>query len=154
MQHAQKQSRMYMDRNAREMWGRIYKDLSKASPGVVGAVTSRAEAQVIRLALLFAILDCSEHINSDHLKAARAVWGYCEESARAIFGAVLSKEQLRILEFLTEVPRSVQTITKDLFKKNRKQEEVRSDLYRLICFGKVVESKDAASKPVYSRIGE
>ena len=82
------------------------------------------------------------------------MWDYCEESARAIFGGVLSKEQARILGFLTEVPRTVQTITKDLFKKNRKQEEVRSDLYRLISFGKVGESKDAAGKPVYSRIGE
>jgi hypothetical protein len=154
VQHAQKQSRLYMDRNAREMWGRIYKDLSKSSPGVVGAVTSRAEAQVIRLALLFSILDCAESISSDHLKAARVVWDYCEESARVIFGGALSKEQSRILEFLTEAPRSAQTIRKDLFKKNRKLEEINSDLYRLISFGKVVESKDAAGKPVYSRIGE
>ena len=96
----------------------------------------------------------SLHINSDHLKAARVVWDYCEESARVIFGGVLSKEQSRILEFLTEAPRSSQTIRKDLFKKNRKLEEINSDLYRLISFGKVIEAKDATGKPVYSRIGE
>ena len=45
-------------------------------------------------------------------------------------------------------------IIKELFKGNRKQEEIKTDLHRLISFGKVAELKDAAGKPVYSRIGE
>jgi hypothetical protein len=95
-----------------------------------------------------------ESISSDHLKAAKAVWDYCAESACVIFGGVLSKEQIRILEFLTDVPKSMRMIIKELFKGNRKQEEIKTDLHRLIASGKVVESKDAAGKPVYSRVGE
>jgi hypothetical protein len=52
----------------------------------LGAVVARAEAQTIRLALLYALLDGNNEIDVVHLRAALAVWGYCEESARYIFG--------------------------------------------------------------------
>lgn len=51
-----------------------------------GAVTARAEAQVIRIACLYALLDQSTLITPAHLEAALAVWGYCKASARFIFG--------------------------------------------------------------------
>ena len=71
---------------AREVWATIYSELSAGKPGLVGAVTARAEAQTIRLALIYALLDGSERIDVSHLKAALAVWKYCEASAAYIFG--------------------------------------------------------------------
>src|SRR5207248_949911 len=41
------------------------------------------------LALLFALLDLKAEIASEHLRAALAVWEYCEASARHIFGDLL-----------------------------------------------------------------
>ncbi len=51
---------------------------------------------MIRLALLYALLDSSDNIRSEHLKAAVAFWKYAEDSARLIFGG-LTAEQRRIV---------------------------------------------------------
>jgi hypothetical protein len=71
---------------ARKLWASVYADLSDGKPGLLGAATSRAEAQTLRLAALYAVLDLSSTIEREHLEAALAVWGYCEASARFIFG--------------------------------------------------------------------
>src|SRR4029453_5539785 len=55
----------------------------------VGAVLSRAEAQVLRLSVVYALLDKTAAIGVTHLGAALAVWEYCEDSAHLIFGARL-----------------------------------------------------------------
>src|SRR5262249_12294343 len=67
-------------------WEAAYPDLSAERPGLLGAVVARAEPQVIRLALVYALLDCTHQIDVVHLEAAMAVWAYCEESATRIFG--------------------------------------------------------------------
>jgi hypothetical protein len=74
------------DDKARRLWAEVYPDLSAGKPGLIGAVISRAEAQVMRLACLYAVLDKSNTITTDHLLAALAVWDYCEASARYIWG--------------------------------------------------------------------
>jgi hypothetical protein len=51
-----------------------------------GAVIGRAEAQVMRLSAIYALLDKSRLIRPEHHLAAMALWKYCEESARWIFG--------------------------------------------------------------------
>jgi hypothetical protein len=53
---------------------------------MVGAMTSRAEAQVMRLACIYTLLDLSSVISPVHLEAALAVWDYAEASTRYIFG--------------------------------------------------------------------
>ena len=70
----------------RKRWREIYTELAEDRHGLFGAVTSRAEAQVLRLALLYALLDGSSAIDLPHLQAGYAVWQYCEESARLVFG--------------------------------------------------------------------
>lgn len=47
---------------------------------------SRAEAQVMRLACLYALQDMSSVVRPEHLTAALALWEYCEASARYILG--------------------------------------------------------------------
>ena len=84
--HAQQVSEIRRDEEARELWARVYPTLSAGGRGMVGAMTSRAEAQVMRLACLYALLDQSSVIGSAHLKAALAVWNYSENSTRYIFG--------------------------------------------------------------------
>jgi hypothetical protein len=72
--------------SVRELWEQIYADLSEGRPGLFGAVISRAEAYVRRIATVYAVLDLSEHVKVAHLLAALAVWQYCEQSAYQIFG--------------------------------------------------------------------
>lgn len=152
VEFARKQRRVFMDRNAREMWNRIYEELSEDIPGTPGAVTSRAEAQVIRLALIFAMLDLSDHICVEHLKAARALWQYCEDSARVIFGGVMKSHQC-ILDFLRQGPKSATEIREVLFSKHRKVEEIRIDLNTLIALGRVYSKNDEAGVELFHSIG-
>jgi hypothetical protein len=74
------------DAAANALWESVYPLLSEPRPGLLGAVTSRAEAQVMRLAALYCLLDCRKWIQADHLNAALTVWRYCEQSAAYIFG--------------------------------------------------------------------
>ncbi len=83
---AKRGGNMARDEGATELWRNIYRPLSTPRPGLVGAVCGRAEAQVMRLAAIYALLDGSFAIRKGHLLAALAVWDYCEQSALAIFG--------------------------------------------------------------------
>jgi hypothetical protein len=77
---------IFRDPEAKNLWRDVYPRLSEAQPGMSGAVTGRAEAQVMRLSAIYALLDKSRLIRPEQHRAAMAVWKYCEESARWIFG--------------------------------------------------------------------
>jgi Protein of unknown function (DUF3987) len=81
--------RVGMTEQARVHWRELYEILSEGQDGLLGAVTARAEAQVIRLALIYALLDGQDAIDVCHLKASAAVWEYAESSAAHTFGTVL-----------------------------------------------------------------
>ena len=83
---ARKAGVLRRDEGAREIWNRVYRDLSEGKPGLVGAMTARSEPQVMRLASTYAVLDRSESIRREHLLAAIALWEYSEASVRFIFG--------------------------------------------------------------------
>lgn len=90
---------------SRPLWADVYSELSDGKPGMVGAITARAEAQVVRLACLYALLDCATEITPAHLKAALAVWSYAEASVRYIFqNTVADPLANRIFSILTRNP--------------------------------------------------
>jgi len=93
---------LHRDRKAKELWAEVYPDLSEGKPGLFGSVTSRAEAQVLRLSCIYALLDMSEVVRLEHLSAALACWKYSEDSAKFIFGEaigdVVADEILRLLK--------------------------------------------------------
>src|SRR5262249_37514763 len=74
------------DAAAADHWDEVYPALSAEHPGVLGAICSRAEAQVLRLSCLYALLEQSAIVRQPHLDAALAVWRYAEASAHWIFG--------------------------------------------------------------------
>jgi hypothetical protein len=74
------------DEAARDLWRDRYPALSQLRPGLRGAATSRAEAQVLRLSAIYAALDSTSVIGLPHLQAALAVWDYCYSSAALLFG--------------------------------------------------------------------
>jgi hypothetical protein len=89
-------------------WEKLYAVLGEGAPGLFGSMTARAEAQVVRLATLYALLDGSARIRLQHLEAAQEVWGYCEESVRYIFGDVLGDETADgILKALGKAPQGL-----------------------------------------------
>lgn len=126
--HGSKSELMVRDDEARELWAQIYPALSEGQPGLFGAVTSRAEAQVLRLSMLFALLDCSGKISVSHLKAAQAVWNYCAATARFVFGNALGDPVAdSIWNALREAGANGLTrtqISADLFGRNRSSKEI------------------------------
>ena len=86
VQYARGVNAMKRDEDAKAIWREAYPSLSEGKQGLLGAVTSRAEAQVVRLSLLYALLDRSDVIRAPHLMAALAAWEYAEASAKFVFG--------------------------------------------------------------------
>jgi hypothetical protein len=94
---------------------------------LLGAVTARGEAQVIRLALIYALLDHSEQIDVPHLHAALAIWDYCDASAAYVFGGMLgdpvADEIMRALQQAGDEGMS-RTAIRDLFGRNRSGDRI------------------------------
>jgi hypothetical protein len=86
---AQAVDEMHRDEKARLAWREVYRELSDPKPGLMGAMLGRAEAQVLRLSMVYALMDTSALVCLPHLKAALALWEYCERSAKYIFGDAL-----------------------------------------------------------------
>lgn len=83
---AQRRGTMTMTPPAVALWESLYTELSQEHSGLAGSIINRAEAQTLRLALIYALLEGAERIAENHLKAALAMWSYAQESALYIFG--------------------------------------------------------------------
>ena len=84
---ARRVERLRRSKEAAALWEKIYRKIaSDESDGLFGAATARADAQTLRLSVAYALTDGSSTIEVDHLKAAWALWRYCEASARHLFG--------------------------------------------------------------------
>lgn len=113
------------DRGADALWAQWYCALPDEADDLLGAVTARAEAQALRLSLLYAVLDESDAIRREHVSAALALWDYCEASARYIFGDATGDGLAdRILSALT----SAGQLSKD---------EIRNMLHRNVSAGRI-----------------
>lgn len=136
---AQQAGELRRDDTARAVWADVYPALSDAKPGLLGATTSRAEAQVMRLACLYALLDRSHVVRHEHLMAGLAVWEYCQASARFVFGVDLgdpvADELLRALRNCNEGLN--RTDLHRLFKNHRRAAEIDRALALLLEHGRV-----------------
>jgi hypothetical protein len=118
---------MQRGKDARELWHAVYERLSADAPGIVGNVTSRAEAQTLRLAMVYALLDGSHIIRAAHLRAALRLWNYCAASARYIFGDTLANPTAqRIWAALKAAPDGMTRteINEQVFHRNAKPTEI------------------------------
>jgi hypothetical protein len=130
--------------DAADYWRSIYPKLTEDLSGLAGQVTSRAEAQVVRLSLIYCLLDGGLHISLEHLKAAEAVWNYCRDSARWAFKESLySRDAAKLLAALDGGELDYSTIHKNVFRNNATREEIASALEEI-----------ASQIVVESRIGE
>ncbi len=122
------------DSQANNLWHQVYKKLSDGYGGLLGSVTSRATAQVMRLACLYALLDQSDLIRLEHLRAALALWQYCEDSAKYIFGmSIGDKVADEIFSTLRKKPDGLsKTEISSLFNRNRTAKEIETALQILL----------------------
>jgi hypothetical protein len=139
------------DEAARAIWHGVYGSLSEGQPGLFGAVTSRAEAQVMRLACVYAVLDCSRAIRAEHLLAALAIWQYCEASARFIFGAAFGDATAdEIIQALRQRPEGMtRTEIREHFSRNKRSAEIERALALLQEYGRarMLPESDGPGRP-------
>ncbi len=90
LRHALERARLTLgvqrDEETREAWTALYPLLTEERDGLAGDVLARSEAQVLRLSMLYALLDESRLIRREHLAAALACWDYCTASVMHLFG--------------------------------------------------------------------
>jgi len=126
LEFARTAGEMKRDEAARSLWHDVYPDLSQEVPGLLGAVIARAEAQSMRLACIYALLDQAPLVRREHLEAALAVWSYCEASARFIFGDALGDPMADgILRLLRDSPEGLtRTQISNHFRRNRSAAQI------------------------------
>lgn len=122
---------------AKELWdSTIYAQVSKEEGGIVAQMTARAAPQVMRLALLYALLDGSNHyIDVPHLNAAMALWTYSESTCRWVWGAMTGDPMAdRILLDLRKAPgrELTRSALNDLFGGNRASRQIQVALDLLL----------------------
>ena len=132
-----------------------YRELSREMPGLIGCITSRAEAQALRLAMLYALLDGQNVISLDHLEAAIEFWKYCQQSVNVIFqGRQLDSTAQKLLEAMQKGPMTG-TEMHALFSNNISRERLETALSELIASGSVecIERHGTKGRPmkIYQR---
>jgi hypothetical protein len=143
---AEKQERRIdLDAASRKAWPKLYEELGRSEEGRFGAITDRAEPQVRRLALIYAVLDQSPRVKLVHLGAALAVWRYCEDSAAYLFAdAPPASLDARVMAWLS---RRDGWVSKTDISQRAFKGEVKS--YRLTaCLDKLVETKAIETREV------
>ena len=136
--------------DAGRQWDTIYPELSEGKPGLVGAMIARMEAQALRLAGLYAVLDGSKLIQVPHLHAALAIIVYAEASARWLFGEALGDPVAdAILEALRENGEMSRNAICDLFDRHVPRDRITHALRTLQAMGlATVERRETGGRPV------
>jgi hypothetical protein len=105
---AQSANLMIFNPAAQQLWNKAYVgELSVERFGAYGAVTARAEPYVARLSMIYALLDGETmQIRPEHLRAALAVWRYCDSSARFLFASdgTSNRDADKLLDAIRKAP--------------------------------------------------
>lgn len=120
-------------KEASEQWFKAYEWLSAERRGIVGEVTSRLEAHAVRLSLIYALLDGSRFIGTEHLDAALAVCEYALRSAEHCFGGLSADAGAILAALKANAPNEMTRtqITEDVFQKHITAERLTAALGEL-----------------------
>ena len=148
--YVQKMGRMKWADETRPLWTQQYERLSEGSPGLLGHLTARSEAQVLRMAVVYALADRSTEIRPEHLRAALEVWRYVHDSTRYIFGVRTGDDVAdRIREALRGRPAGLsRTDIRNLFSHHQTEARIETALQVLHGLGQAwVEIVPTAGRP-------
>jgi Bifunctional DNA primase/polymerase, N-terminal len=98
-----------------------YYEGKRPSPNIEDQLAARARPQVRRMAIIYAVADCSDIIELEHMEAAYAFWQYCNDSVAWIFADRIGDPDAdKLYRALLEHPAGLTPIeiNHDVFKKN------------------------------------
>ncbi|MGH8301546.1 MAG: DUF3987 domain-containing protein, partial [Steroidobacteraceae bacterium] len=129
---------------ARQAWADAYQRLAEPQAGIAGAISARAEAHTIRLALIYALLDNARQIQPAHLTAALALWAYALRSASWALERTGGDPLARQLHaaLIHQLPGGLtRTQLRDLTHRNPTTSQLDSALTALVNDGKITSSR-------------
>jgi len=110
---------MYLDAETGDAYDAYYRGLPDDPPGLAGVMAVRMPAFVLRIAMIYALLDLSMVVRRPHFEAAFEITRFCQDSARVIFGEMTGDPFAdRIYEALQEGPLSKKQILHEVFSRN------------------------------------
>jgi hypothetical protein len=131
-----------LTKRAHKVWNRMYLEMEEDTakwPKMIQNMCGRGPAHVRRLALILALLDKQDAIDTVHLHAAKRIWDYAVNSARFIFEGV-TREQQQILDWMerhSDVTVTVRDLTDVVFHRHQKVEWVKGQMDGLVKVGKL-----------------
>jgi hypothetical protein len=139
---------MDFDPQASKMWPSLYYEMAQPCEGIVGRLTARSQAQVRRIACIYALLDKSNVVGSGHLSAAWAVWKYSQASVRFIFDRDQSAHDASAIHDALVMKPSGMTRTElsALFARNKSVGDIEQALSRLAARGLAHKEKVTSTK--------
>jgi hypothetical protein len=139
--HARTVEAMQRDETAKAAWRAVYPLLTRDREGLAGAMADRAEAQVLRLSMLYALLDSSATIRLEHLLAALALWRYSEECVSMIFGQSsgdpIAETILEALKSAGPDGLSRKFIIEEVFQRHTKADKINTAICSLLASGRI-----------------
>jgi hypothetical protein len=144
LERARHAGELRLHSDAKRLWKARYKEMSKRSmEGVTGALTARAEAHTIRLALIYALLDGASSIRAQHLRAAGALWEYAARSAVWALGDATGDPLAEVIHrTLSDNPGGLtRTQLHELLQRNRPAAQIREALVALEQAGRAEKTR-------------
>lgn len=153
---AKETRKIEFDDDSKTLWASVYPDLTSlkgyGSP-LIKDITSRMAPQVLRIALLYALLDCSPQIKQPHLLAALAVAEYSINSCKYIFGnSVGNSLRDEIYKHIKKSGRNGLSKTEihQCFNNNKSAEEINNELAHLLDQQTIIEKREGKKRIYYS----
>ena len=146
---AQSPREMTWSSAAHDAWEDLYFELAaRHGHGLLGAMTARTEAQIVRIALAYALLDRSPTVELEHLQAGRALWDFAERSIARFVGTSTGDRNADVLRaHLVDGPISWQDARTVAGLRTGADVSAAVDLLQSLGIAEVVRVKTGAGRP-------
>lgn len=129
-----------MSRQAITLWCAEYPALTAEQPGIAGALLVRIEIYTRLFAMIFALLDKSDVIEPQHIRAALAWVNYWRESVMYIFATLAAKAEAErlsdasaeVLAFIEQNPRCARKAITTAFRHSMTAPQITAALNHLL----------------------
>lgn len=117
------------EEDAIPLWNEIYIEFYNSQDDSNAELYARTPTHMLKVAMTFAVLDCSYFISKEHLLAAKAIIDYSNDSIKFIFSSPskvkIGKEQ-RVIDFISKKGGSVlrSEVMRELFNKKIKADDL------------------------------
>jgi hypothetical protein len=115
-----------LSEDAQKLMEREADSIEVSDYGITTDTDNRGMSQVLRISLIFSLLDNAREVKAEHLEAAIAVWNYCKKSARWVFeDHEFSSLANKLFVALEAQPRTWSEVYETVFRNNYKKVQIR-----------------------------